>query len=345
MDILCSDEMTPLIHQRSSIFDLQPQDKVLVGDRPYIFDSLARGGMGCVFLFWLDPNYAQKSVHVLGWKLALKAVLPEAADAESIALFKRELTVWSGFRHRNIVTLLEIVDGGDAGWVGAMDWCLGSLRDILNERKRLSLEDSTYIIASLHEGLNYAYNEHKVLHLDLKPENVLCHLDIIRLMDVSEDEDDPLQTSRFMVSDWGIASIKQVRLNAIAGLPPTNEAAQRTFNNMGTILYMAPERFTPGVTSSIASDIFSLGMIYLEMLTGSLPFRADTHPVYTLLSQQYLKDSLALMRSFKVPKSIRKVIMRMIAFSPLDRPSDYSQLRVMLLQGLKRRSGFFSRFM
>ena len=235
------------------------------------------------------------------------------------------------------------MDGGDAGWVAAMDGCIGSLRDILNERRTLPLKESTDIIGDMLDGLAYAYDQDQVLHLDLKPENVLYNLDVGRLKRVSTESKDILHTSRFMISDWGIASIKQPRLNEIAGLPPTSAAAQRTFNNMGTLLYMAPERFTEGFSSSIASDVFSLGMIYVEMLTGSLPFRAEIHPVQSLLSSQYLLDVRRLLQSAQAPAPVVSLISSMIAFSPNDRPRDYSALRTSIIRAYRRSTGLLSR--
>ena len=120
--------MTPLSHSRSSFFNLQPEDRVLIGDQPYTIDGSTCGGMGRVYFLWKDSEKTPVGLSALGLKVALKAILPEAADAAGISLFKRELTVWSGFRHANIVWLLEIVDGGDAGWVAAMDWCPGESR-------------------------------------------------------------------------------------------------------------------------------------------------------------------------------------------------------------------------
>ncbi len=301
--------------------------------------------MGCVFLLWQDAANAPKRMNALGLKLALKAVLPEAADAEGVALFKRELTVWSAFRHANIIWLLEIVDGGDAGWVAAMDWCIGSLRDILNERRTLPLKESTDILGDLLSGLAYAYEKDQVLHLDLKPENALYNIDAGRLKHGSNESKDPLHTSRFMVADWGIASIKQPRLKAIAGLPLTSTAAQRTFNNMGTLLYMAPERFKEGFSSSIASDVFSLGMIYVEMLTGRRPFRAGIHPVQSLLSSQYLIDVRELLGSSRIPAPVASLILSMIAFSPFDRPQEYAALRASLIRAYKRSAGLLSRIL
>lgn len=299
--------------------------------------------MGCVLLLWRDPDHTQHSLSAFGLKLALKAVLPEAADEDGIALFRRELTVWSAFQHPNIVPLLAIVDGGDAGWVAAMNWCPGSLRDLLNERGALSLNDATNIVGNLIDGLSHAYAQDQVLHLDLKPDNVLYHLNFWRLISGAKDSKDSLSKYKFMVSDWGIASIKQPQLNTIAGMPPTAAAALRTFNNMGTLLYMAPERFREGYSSSIPSDIFSLGMMYLEMLIGHLPFREDVHPVQSLVTGQYLQDSALLLQRKKVSKPIASLILYMIAFSPADRPQSYPILRKQLVKAWRKANGVLSK--
>ena len=335
--------MTPLKHSRNSFFDLRSKDKVLVDRMPYIVESEARGGMGSVLLLRKEIENNEHLLSALGLKLALKAVLPESADEDAIALFRRELTVWSAFQHPNIIRLLAIVDGGDAGWIAAMDWCPGSLRDLLDERGKFALKDATNILGNLIDGLTHAYEQDQVLHLDLKPENVLYHLNFGRLLSGCEDPEDSLIKYRFMVSDWGIASIKQSKLNAIAGMPPTAADAQKTFNNMGTLLYMAPERFKEGYSSSIPSDIFSLGMIFLEMLVGHRPFRPGYHPVHLLVTGQYLQDSALLLRREKVPKPIAELIYSMIAFSPSERPQNYTILRKRLVKGWRKSNGMLSK--
>jgi serine/threonine protein kinase len=298
--------------------------------------------MGFVLLIRLDSANAPERTRALGLQVALKGVLPEIADSEGVALFKRELTIWSAFRDSNVVSLLEIVDGGDAGWLAAMDWCIRSLRDVLNERGRLSLKASTDIMGQLIDGLAYAYNKDRVLHLDLKPENVLYHLDFGYVRERNA-EDNSLAMYRYMLSDWGIASVKQSRLNAIMGNPVTSQAAQHTFNNCGTLFYMAPERFIKGLSSSIGSDMFSLGMIYLEMLTGRLPFRADTHPVEILRSGKYLSEAANLLDSAVAPNPVSSLIKSLIAYSPLERPRDYSTLKSALMRSFRKTTGFLSR--
>ena len=145
-----------------------------------------------------------------------------------------------------------------------------------------------------------------------------------------------------MIADWGIASIKQLRLNAIAGVPPTAESVQSTFNNMGTLIYMAPERFQAGFMSSIASDVYSLGMIYLEMLTGSIPVHTNNHRVQTVFTSQYLIDAAKSLRLAAVPKSISSLILSMISFAPSDRPSDYRVLRSSIVRATRKSLGLFT---
>jgi serine/threonine protein kinase len=204
-----------------------------------------------------------------------------------------------------------------------MDWCLGSLRELLNERRRLPLKEATDILGHILDGLAYAYGQDQVLHLDVKPANILFKFDLHRAARGSKD---PVRTSRFMISDWIIASIKQPQLNEIAGMPPSSKTAMRTLNNIGTLAYMAPERFCRGFHSSVASDIFSTGIVYLEMLTGALPFRNGVHPVDLLLSGQYFKDAEALMLNASVPRSIRKLVLHMIEPHVKNRPPPYSDL-------------------
>lgn len=314
----------------------------MVGDIPYSVNKAARGGMGFILFLWMNSEKAPRersSVH--GMKLALKTVLPDVADREGVALFKRELTVWAALRHRHIVGLNEILDGGADGWIAAMDWCLGSLRDILNTKHRLPLKEATVIIDDILEGLSYAYMQDHVLHLDLKPENILYNLNLFRRL--RKDSNDPIHTSLFMVSDWGIASIKQPKLNAIAGMPPSSQSVIRTFNNIGTLLYMAPERFCQGFHSSIASDVFSLGMIYLELLTGTLPFRAEIHPVQSLLTGQYYHDARTLMMETSVPRKIRELILTMLAPLVRNRPSDHFALRVSIMKAYRGATGLLSK--
>lgn len=326
--------MRHISHTKPSFFDLELGDLIMIGDQPYIVHGARHGGMGCVYFVEKDYKNAPSRTDSLSSRLALKAILPHQADAEGLALFNRELTVWSNLRHYNIIGLLEIVDGGGAGWVAAMEWCHGSLRELIQQRGCFPLPDSTKILSNLINGLSYAYSQDGIHHLDLKPENIIYKGNV---------NSATLEHFHFMLADWGIASIKQPQLNAIAGMPPSAKAIQQTFNNMGTLIYMAPERFQMGYASSIASDVFSLGIIYMELLTGNLPFRSNVQVHESLISGQYLPDSKEILKKAKVPLSVGQLIIEMISFQPSDRPSDYSTLKKKLLLAWKKSNSVFSR--
>jgi serine/threonine-protein kinase len=315
---------------------------VFIGDSPYIVKQRARGGMGFILFIELDTaNAPSGEFGVHGLRVALKSILPGPVDDEAAALFRRELVIWSGLVYGTIVPLNEILDAGRDGWVAAMDWYPGSLRDHISATGRTSLPNALHILHDVLEGLAYAYEKDKAIHLDLKPENILYDFDEDRLTRHGENS---FMARIFKVGDWGIASIKQPQLNAIAGMPPSHEACVKTLNNMGTILYMAPERFVRGYRSSTASDVFSLGMIFLELVTGKLPFRADCSPVETLLSFSYYPEAAALLKGSEVPAPTCRLILSMIAPKLSDRPASHAELKRSLRSAFQRTQGFFSRF-
>lgn len=308
-------------HDKQSLGELVTGDAVFIANKRYELQKVARGGMGVVLLLQRELAEGEPfSLH--GARIAVKSVLPEYLDEAHLALFRRELTVWAGFRHPNVVALDELLDAGRDGWVATMMWCKGSLRERMQPGIGMAMEHSTMILSDLVKGLVYAGKD-GVLHLDLKPENVLFDPDLHRILQYPKDD---IRCYRFMVSDWGIASIKQRELDAIASAASLREVSLTTFNNIGTILYMAPERFITGYRSSTASDMFSLGMIYLELLTGWLPFRANVNPVDALLSGSYFVDAVELLRRANVPVMLYPVITALLSPDPKKRPSTYEEL-------------------
>lgn len=333
-------------HARQSFYDLSVGDSVEIGALRYVVQQGARGGMGCVILLRRDLSDGNRDFQALGLRLALKAVLPSVLDEESVLLFRRELTVWSGLRHHGVLALLDILDGGDAGWVAAMDWCDGSLRDILRQKNRLSSRDSWRVIAALLDGLEYAYAKDGIHHLDIKPENILYIKDITRVGSKPKDPTECLFEYSFLLSDWGIASVKERVLRSIVSQAQTSpETVAKTFNNIGTMVYMAPERFIQGYSSSATSDIFSLGMLYIEMLTGVLPFSDNSDPIRSLLSGAYLATADSLLKRSDVPKSIRQFILRCVAHDARHRPQNYHTFRAEFLDAYKNSRGLLQRFL
>lgn len=84
-------------------------------------------------------------------------------------------------------------------------------------------------------------------------------------------------------------------------------------------------------------------MIYLELLTGTLPFRESVHPVESLLTGQYLRDAEAVMARSALPQSIRRLILAMLAPKPAHRPQNYKTLRTLTIKAYRKANGFLSK--
>jgi serine/threonine protein kinase len=200
-----------------------------------LVELLGRGGMGEV---WRARQVS------LGRQVAVK-ILPAkfAADREFVARFEKEATALAALNHPGIV---QIIDRGQAGqhYYFAMELVTGvNLRELLNGR-RLSTKAALRIIVQLARALDYAH-EQKVVHRDLKPENVLV---------------DP--RGHVKIADFGLAGMKD---------SDRNIALTATAVAMGTVNYMAPEQRRDAKHVDQRADLYSLGVMLYELLTGELP--------------------------------------------------------------------------
>jgi serine/threonine protein kinase len=333
--------MNSLNFAADSIMDLMPRDEVWIGDIPYVADRFARGGMAFVALLRRDDSLPLKNLgFVHGVDVAVKAFLPSDEDPLLRELFNRELTLWAGLNYPTIVKLNEILQTKNDGWVAAMDRCRGSLADVLLARKILPLDEAIFILNDLIQGLAYAANEHKILHLDLKPGNILYGFELSRMMNHNHH---PIKQYKWMVSDWGIAGVKDEIL-ARAATSPELKSHHQTFNNLGTQGYMAPERYELGKTSSIASDVFSLGFILVEMMVGTLPLETWGNSLQNqIISGSYFQTAKNLLATKKLPALLLQTILQMIDPVPSRRFHDYEELRSTLLKSAQQSSSLFSR--
>jgi len=301
--------------------------------------------MGLVLLATKAPTAAiRRKYSSLGGRIALKAPLVGVSPEKEKAIFKRELTIWAGLRHNSILSLLDILYGEDGNLFAAMDWCDGSLRDLMRKKHRFSLSESLHIIAHMLCGLLYANEKDKVLHLDIKPENVIYRLGILRDKNVSKNQSDILKYE-FMISDWGIASVKTQRIGTFLE-GNASVSTEETFNNMGTMHYMAPERFCAGTSSSIASDIYSLGMVFYELMTGSLPVTINAIPAYQvreIKSFDYYHAAIQEIGNHDISSHYTKVILSMIHPQPSIRPKSYHELGNALMTAGRKENNLFSR--
>ncbi len=205
-----------------------------LADRYKIESHLGEGGMANVYL-------AEDLKHKR--KVAVKVLRPEIAAVLGAERFVQEITTTANLQHPHI---LPLFDSGEAdGFLYyVMPYVEGeTLRDKLNRETQLGIEEAVKITTEVADALDYAHR-HNVIHRDIKPENILLH------------------DGRPIVADFGIA----LAVSAAAGGRMTE-----TGMSLGTPHYMSPEQATAEKDITHRSDIYSLGSVLFEMLTGEPP--------------------------------------------------------------------------
>jgi serine/threonine protein kinase len=207
-----------------------------------ILQYLGRGGMGVVY------KARQKTLNRI---VALKLLAPErVGDPKFAERFEREAQALAALNHPNIVT---VHDFGQAGgfYFLLMEFIDGAnLRQLLRARK-FTPEEALAIVPALCDALQFAH-ERRIIHRDIKPENVLLD-----------------KAGRVKIADFGIAKILGATNRDSAG--GTGAGEQATQSAVGTPGYSAPEQKTDPQRVDSRADIYSLGVVFYEMLTGELP--------------------------------------------------------------------------
>lgn len=198
-------------------------------------ELLGRGGMGEVWTAW------QRS---LGRVVAIKFLPPRLAKApEFVARFEKEATALASLSHPNVIQIIDRGVAGDCGYF-VMELVQGqSLRELMNGR-RLGVQEALRLVLQICRAIDYAH-EQRIIHRDLKPENILVD-----------------ERGHVKVADFGLATFRggESRLDLTA-----------TQVAMGTLNYMAPEQRRDARSVDGRADLYSLGVIFYEMLTGELP--------------------------------------------------------------------------
>src|SRR5579871_5057537 len=234
-----SDSMTmaaPSQAQSAGTLDLQPGASF--GSRYQIECLLGEGGMGAVYKVY-DSE--------LGREVALKLVKPELAkSAQTMQRFKRELLLASKISHKNILRIHDLGDWNGIKFItmAFVEGC--DLAGLIEKNGRLPFDQAVKFAKQLCAALDAAHSE-GVVHRDLKPQNILI------------DQQDNLY-----VSDFGLAK----------SLEPEATMMTRVGQIMGTPRYMSPEQ-VEATDVDHRSDLYSLGLIFYEMFTATLPFRGE----------------------------------------------------------------------
>ncbi|HYQ84614.1 MAG TPA: Stk1 family PASTA domain-containing Ser/Thr kinase, partial [Rubrobacter sp.] len=259
----------------------------LVDNRYRLLKSLGSGGMADVFLAHDD---------ILDRDVALKVMSSRyASDEEFVERFKREAQSAAALSHPNIVSIFDRGESEDGTYYIAMEYLPGgTLKDRIIKRGALPARTAAAVALQMAEALRAAH-ERDVIHRDIKPHNIL----ITGQGDVK-------------VTDFGIA-------RAAASSTMT-----RTGHILGTAHYISPEQ-AMGEPVGPASDLYSLGVVLYEMLTGELPFDADT-PLG--IAMKHVNGHLRQPKELNptVPDGINAITIRLLAKNPEDRYTSDSEL-------------------
>jgi len=201
-----------------------------------IIEKIGAGGMGEVFLAEDTELKRQVALKFLPYHLV--------SDNNAKERFKREAQATAKLNHPNIVTIYEVSEYMNRPFF-AMECCHGKpLRDIIKEIE-LGLDDSINLAIQICEGLEKAHQA-GIVHRDIKPSNIVIDTD-----------------QRAKLLDFGLATFKGT------------EKLTQTGSTLGTIGYMSPEQIQ-AKDMDLRGDLFSFGVVLYEMITGRLPFKADT---------------------------------------------------------------------
>lgn len=232
----------------------------------------------------------------MGRQVALKILHPQYAGDESfVERFKREALAAAKLQHPNIVQIYDSGKQGDFNFI-VMEYVEGrSLKDYLADEGPLEVAEATHIAREVLTALAYAHRT-GLVHRDIKPGNIL----------LSED-------GKVQVTDFGIA-------RAEAGSTMT-----QTGTILGTAYYLSPEQ-AQGLPLDGRSDIYSLGVVYYEMLTGRRPFEGDS-PVS--IAYKHVREMPKLPSTHRpdIPRSLEAIVVTAMAKRPEDRYSSAALMR------------------
>ena len=251
----------------------------MINDRYEIIRSIGEGGMANVYL-------AQDTI--LDRKVAVKILRGDLAEDEKfVRRFQREAISASSLNDPNIVEVYDVGED-DGKYFIVMEYVQGlTLKQLIKKRGSLTLPEVVDIMLQLTSAVAHAHESY-IIHRDIKPQNVII-----------------LEDGRVKIMDFGIA----VALNA-------GEFTQ-TNSVMGTVYYIPPEQANGGA-ATIKSDIYSLGILMYELVTGHVPFKGD-NPVEVAI--KHMNEPIPSICEYdpEMPQSIENIILRASAKNPKNR--------------------------
>lgn len=262
-----------------------------INDRYEIIKSIGEGGMANVYLAY-DT--------ILDRRVAIKVLRGDLSNDEKfVRRFQREALSASSLSHPNIVEMYDVGEDNGIYYI-VMEYIEGkTLKQLIKKRGALTLSEAIDIMLQITDGISQAHDSY-IIHRDLKPQNIMI-------------KDD----GTIKITDFGIA----MALNSTQ-LTQTNSV-------MGSVHYLPPEQAS-GKGSTIRSDIYSMGILFYEILTGTLPFKGE-NAVEIALKQMRDEIPSVCKKNPAIPQSVENVILKSTAKNPKNRYSDSKEMHADLL--------------
>ena len=246
--------------------------------------ELPGGGMSRVFV---------ATDSALGRKVVVKVLPPELSAGVNHERFRREIQIAAQLQHPHIVPLLSAGEQGSLIWY-TMPYINGhSLRDAIARGESFTVRDCIRLMREVAEALDYAHGM-GVIHRDIKPGNVL------------------LLGTHALVTDFGVSK-------AISASMPSSGYTSAGMA-IGTPAYMAPEQIAADPAADHRMDLYALGLLAYEILTGKVPFK-EASPQQTMAAQLTRDPVPVESTRVDVPVALAQLIKRLLAKAPDDRPA------------------------
>lgn len=245
----------------------------LIANRYLLVSNIGQGGMADVY----------KAIDtILNREVAVKILRGELShDPMTLLRFQREASAASKLSHPNVVDVYDVGESEGRHYI-VMEYVRGrTLKQLIAQRGALNLDEAIDIMMQLASAISLAHEKH-IIHRDIKPQNVLM-------------KDD----GTVKITDFGIAV--------------AHDSIQLTQNHtvMGSAHYLAPET-TRGEAPSVAVDIYALGIVFYELLSGKVPFHGSTP---TEIAVKHLREPMPYIRDFNptIPQSVENIILKATA--------------------------------
>ncbi len=257
-----------------------------INDRYQIIKSVGEGGMANVYLAY-DT--------ILDRNVAIKVLRGDlAADDKFVRRFQREALSASSLNHPNIVEVYDVGEDNGQYYI-VMEYIEGKhLKSLIKKRGTLTVSEVIDIMLQITDGLACAHDSY-IIHRDIKPQNIMI-----------------LENGLVKITDFGIA----MAINSTQ-LTQTNSV-------MGSVHYLPPEQAN-GKGSTLKSDIYSMGILMYELLSGKLPYKGDNAVEIAL---KHMKEPLPSIKEYvpDLPQSVENVILKATAKNPKNRYADAREM-------------------